>query len=89
MTEKLNSKRLVTEYVVSIRNRGAFLSYADHQIIDEWLQTCPDVDSLLLTLDDILPEIFSRKSGDRHPPGLKYARKAVENALGEGCYQTK
>lgn len=60
MFSSLTAEQFIVTLVVSQRKRGVFLSYDDYQIIQRWLQCCPDIDFLILLLADILPELFER-----------------------------
>jgi len=76
--DKLTPQALVAQFVIECRGQGTFLQYDDYQIIDEWVSSTPDTDTLLLILSEVLPEYFLARNGVRAKArSLKAARKKV------------
>lgn len=76
-------RKLISDYLIAVRNRGAFLPYSDYAIIDGWLTHAEDVDELLLILDDIVPHAFGSIPASSPPPSLKMIEKRVNKVLRE------
>ena len=81
MNQKPHDSKMVADYVIAIRSRGAFLAYSDYAIIESWLSRAENVEKLLLILDDILPITFSKIPDSGPPPSLKMVDKRVHKAL--------
>ena len=71
----LKGRRLIAQYIISIRQSGITLPYSEYQYIDRWLELGSE-DEVLMVLDDILPPLFEKSKG-RHPPSLKFAHQQV------------
>lgn len=81
LNDNENSFRAIVNYIIGIRGRGAFLCYADYDIIDSWLNCSKSEEHLLLVLDDILPAAFAKIPGNAPPPSLKRFDARVLKAL--------
>lgn len=71
---------LVTHYVMECRGQG-LLPYDDHEIIAAWLHAAHSVDALLLTLEDLLPPYFAKKTTSNRPRSLKAIHRSVIKSL--------
>ena len=71
----------IADYIIALRNRGPFLPYSDYLLIEHWIERCPNLDKLLLVLDDILPNLFANNDSTKMPPSLKKVANKVEKSL--------
>lgn len=76
-----SSAEFVMDYIITIRDRGPFLAYEDYQLLQRWLQKCPDQNKLILVLDEFLPQMFEKAGTEAKPPSLKRVAKKVEKSL--------
>ena len=76
-------RRMIVEYVCSLRHGGVMLPYEDYCVIDEWIAQTSVTDQLLLILHDVLPDYFekARASSSAPPPSLRGVRNRVLASL--------
>ena len=66
---------MLVSYVVLCRGRGPILPYTDYDILRHWLELAGgQVDLVLLTLSELLPSYFEKKS-QNNPPSLQGLHK--------------
>ena len=53
-TENASQTQIVSQFIVEKAGQGHFLRYSDYAIITKWTKACPQLDDLLVILDDLL-----------------------------------
>lgn len=74
-TDYLHGRQLIAQFILEKRRSGSFLRYSEYEYIDHWLELA-DENTLLLTLEHILTELYS-KERKGHPPSLRVIHKKV------------
>lgn len=80
-TRKLTDEALITQLILECRGSGLFLPYSDHEIIQNWIKSTPDIDRLLLILADLLPQVYKKDTKRGTPPRLQSIDRLVRRQL--------
>lgn len=86
--DKLPPREVIAQFVLEQKNKGLVLPYSDYLIIDEWLSAAQNkTDFLLLTLEGLLPEYFT-KDGKPTPRSLSGLNRRVLKAIKENNFRS-
>jgi hypothetical protein len=85
--DELAPQALVAQLVVELRGGAAVLPYADYEVIDDWLESSPSIDMLLMVLAEELPAWFAKKP-DRPSQSIRGVRRRVLKILKEHQLRT-
>lgn len=71
----------IAQYILECRGKGAFLSYEEYDVVNEWVQIYPDTDQLLLTINSVLEKDSKITLEEAARKNLKFYKKQVANLL--------
>ncbi len=62
---------MISDFVIECRGKGHFLPPSEIEMIRKWLDLTPEVDTLILTLSNILPAYFAKHADKQFPQSLR------------------
>ena len=76
--DDLDDIGVLSHYIIQLRGSGHFLPYDDYALLEKWLKEAGDLDSLLVILSEILPDLYGSTTFKKRPvPRLTMVDKKV------------
>ena len=78
---KAEALEIITGYIIECRDRGHFLTYSDHEIIEGWINQANQLEGLLGVLHQVIPEYYEQNAHKTCPPKLEHVDKEIKSRL--------
>lgn len=71
----------IVQLILEYRNKGAFLSYSELEMVQNWIQNASSQQDLILVLSELLPNHYQNSDPTKHPKSLKGIDKKIRAKL--------
>ncbi len=78
---KSEAIEIITGYIIECRDRGHFLTYSDHEIIDGWINEASHLEGLLSILHQVIPQYYEQNAHKSCAPKLERVDSKIKSHL--------